>query len=576
VDTRLKSVCEDLAAIYNVSYKDVATPFAQLHQKLKLAPDSPIWNQIILALKNRQRSNQAANDALEDFSLTAPHVINDMSDGLKKLQGKFIAMFAAQDFAPAAYHFYGHGKEMSQDPGNFAKSIFRKSSSLSEFLQQLTNALGAAHDIIQGTGQYSNEEKSAEIFKLEAQEMINNLIRDNKYSAQEIESLTELRDKTIPFVAEECIVNATYLVFDSDKRDFDNILTQIDRLFAEANSVRNNHSGSQLMLSQNIAAMKLSLALADTRRASLAPVLSELQMLRNIPAAHSASLTLLLKAAGILPPAAELPKLDDITQLNLLQHIEGFLLRLGQNVRMTSELAVHLFKDPARKNLIKEVRTETGTADINTHLMPFIESITARFGEASFAAALGKLDNSELIEQVKYLHLEDMVNATTFNYAGWNDHAIQLMNLHENIASYSQVDKQKIAEIIYFVAAKSPGHKVGQETYDAMQEYRRSLSYTNPRQAEVLLSNLREIEIADASIQRTPVITRNDSHNRQRLSSMPSISPPPGEDLPRADEKKAELPPLSYEIKPERQRATSAPEKKDVTLPPIQPRKRSG
>ena len=79
---------------------------------------------------------------------------------------------------------------------------------------------------------------------------------DHQYQPNELAIINEFRNNALPFLADECIVNATYLLFNAGKRDFDNVLCQVSNVFAAETKVT--------ALNTNVAAMKLGIALADT------------------------------------------------------------------------------------------------------------------------------------------------------------------------------------------------------------------------------------------------------------------------------------------------------------------------
>src|SRR5581483_11376830 len=120
--------------------------------------NSPVWTQIAEAIENRQKNYPAAKAAIDALN-AAPTASYALQLKMENLQGKFIAMMAAKRIDAAVYHFYGHGKEMSQDPGNFAAPLLGEN----KLLATTVNALGAAHDIVQGKGPPTNERESADI-----------------------------------------------------------------------------------------------------------------------------------------------------------------------------------------------------------------------------------------------------------------------------------------------------------------------------------------------------------------------------------------------------------------------------
>ncbi|MES2216972.1 MAG: hypothetical protein V4501_01030 [Pseudomonadota bacterium] len=517
------------------SLKDQLTTLAK---KFNLPSSSPVWDQILLALSNRKQNNSLAQEALNNLkSKIGRPVFKDLTTGTRDLIGRFTAIFAAQEFAASSLHFYGHGVEMGKDPGELIKNPV----GIDEFafLQaQIINSLGAAHDIIQGLGAPTNEIRSAEIFVTESQKMINALIANNKYSAKTIKILEQYRDHTIPFLAEECIVNGTYLLFNSGKRDFDNVLTQITQVFEGAKNKKNSKTFDSMKLDKDIVAMKLAISLSDTRRSEIKSVLRKLESLSAIKYKDLDVLEKLLQSAGILKENEKLPDISDKDNqyvMEKLMQIEGFLLRLGQNVRMTAELAYS--KNPERKKSINTIRMDTPVEiSFESHLQPFLNSIVGDFGEAAFAKALGEINNLELSNLVTYYQLEVMINTHNFDFEGWERHAKNLMVMKDNIERLPEDEKNELTELIYFIAAKSPGHKVGQEIYEAMKNYRielasnklpanmGSLSNLDTNITEIIAANPHIIRNDISSSYTSPTHTRNNSYTRGRFYSDPNIS----------------------------------------------------
>jgi hypothetical protein len=568
-----------LCTIYNIRLDNVFIELSNLAKKINLPESSPVWDQIILALNNRRLNNLPAHAVLSDLkNLINKPALSDITAAMQHLQGKFIAMFAAQDFNASTYHFYGHGKEMSEDPGELYQSS-SVGNEVDDFLTATVNALGAAHDIIQSAGPPLNEQRSAAIFVTETQNMLNELMERNNYTPKTVAILEKLRDKTIPFLAEECIVNGTYLLFNSGKRDFDNILTQINQVFEKA-------KGSvfePMKLSKDLQAMKTAIALADTRRSEIKSVLKKHESLSNIleDGDNKLGLEKLLQAARVLKHDEHLPNLsDDSTHAQeKLMKIEGFLLRLGQNVRMTSELAVHFAQNSERQQLIKTIRTNKPyEIAVKSHLEPFINSIDGKFGEAAFARALGTIDNTELASQVKDHHLEAMVNEDNFDFNGWESHADNLISMKQAISTMSNEEKKMITKIIYVAAAKSPGHKVSQEIFDAMINYRKELASQKSSLLTHLDENIAEITAANPNLMRHTIASGYSSpavHSpnlfRPRVYSQINRSTPSPIDTQRNQEAKtSRLPAASYEIVGKSTRSNSVVEKnQNKGLPPI-------
>jgi hypothetical protein len=497
MNTRFDEILKELCGIYRVEPQSISADFNRLLQKLNINLASDLGSQIQAAFSNRYRNNYKASTSLKNLLRAASSSLkNDLIQMMKGLQRKFIAILISQDFVPASYHFYGHTKEMSMDPGLFYAAFFPDNLS-AEVLVEIVNTLGAAHDIIQNETPYKNEKISAGIFVEEFNKSLAVLIEDlTRYSSDEIKCLQDFRDFTIPFLAEEGIVNSTFLVFSAGTRDFENILTQINKLFIRATPLRVEELAATVLLDSTIMAMKFAISLADTRRASLNVVVSKLELLKIIPRNKFNSLLKLLQYSGVLSEDDFIPELESIEHLDVLKKINSYILRLTQNVRMTSEMAARKM-DFRRKEIICSLRANKPVKiDLAAHLQPFLDTIHGRFGEIEFAQALGYIDQNEILEQAIYYGLQSMVNPDTFDIHGWSTHAHYLSEFHKNLSSLSDSDtlKAEIAELIFFMAAKSPGHILDQETYDVIQSHRTKLSYTDSTQCEVLEKNLLEIE----------------------------------------------------------------------------------
>ena len=582
---------QTLSGIYKIPLEDVESQLSVLAKKLNLPSSAPIWDRIIVSLENRKRNNLSATLALTQMHTLDEKIINDLTEGMQQLQDKFIAMMAAQDFDPGTYHFYGHAKEMSQDPGSLIANILGPGK-VNQLIITITNALGAAHDIIQNYGAPHNEIQSAEIFIAETHAMIDGLLEKNrkKYSEEQIEKLENFKSETLSFLAEECIVNSTYMVFQAGKRDLDNILNQVDQIFHEAAS----RTPKPMRLSKEILAMKTAITLADTRRSEIKPILARYESLRAILQVNDAqsNLTKLLRTAGILNNDEKVPDYEQMKNAKTnkkLMEIEGFLLRLGQNLRMTSELAVHFHQDSLRQELISDLReNKNPPISLLYHLQPFINAIDGPYGEAAFASALGDIDNSELQEQIEQHHLKDMVNNKNFDFNGWKNHATHLTNMKAGIEELSILEQEQITHLMFTIAAKSPGHKVGQKTYDAMHEYRKELSYTNPGLLPFLDANLAQISMADSGISASLSERRphqlQSYHSRPRFYSQPQIARTlPDRDQTKSNEKQKsgdgninKLPSIDFEIGPTKPNTRRASLAKPIdTLPPIKNPRRS-
>lgn len=495
-----------LSALYDLTAGDARSRLREVADRLELkrSGSSPIWSQIVTALDNRKKNKPAAMDALRQLQ-EHDRVVTELTRRTHLLQGRFIALFAAHKIEAACYHFYGHGIEMAQDPGDFLRVLAPKG--INSLIQTTTNALGAAHDIIQGRGAPTNEKESAEIFKIEAQAMITQLIDEYKdtWTGIELEALKSYRDKTIPFLAEECIVNSTYLLFNVGKRDFDTLLTQVHRAMESY--------GARPDLDPLIAGMKLSIAVADTRRSEMIHVLRRTELLDSIPAEQVPALEKLLKEIGFLKADQTLRAL----KIEQKMAIEGFLLRIGQNIRMTTELAVaypkagEKVKALERLALIRGIRSGEKTGDSVTveHIDAFLECIP---GERDFAGALGEIDSRELRDHATFYGLS--IKPSMLDLTGWIRHTRDLEKTHTFLASRacSPEEKRSIAQMLFTVAAKPPGHRVSDRIYKDME---RVAEEWGAEASSTLLGEMKEIRLAN------PSLTTLDPKARLGLFSLP-------------------------------------------------------
>jgi hypothetical protein len=576
---------QELCTLHNVPIAEVSGQLNELAKKFKLPKTSPVWDQIIKAFTNRKQNNVTAQHALNELKeLIGKPAISDLADVMRDSQSLFIAIFASQDFDPGVYHFYGHGKEMSEDPGNLVKNIV-SGDELGTLLINTANALGAAHDIIQSAGPPDNEILSSEIFVAETQRMITDLIEQNEYTKKTKIKLENFRDQVIPFLAEECIVNATYLLFSSDKRDFDNILNQIHRVMEQAHTKTHGHPLADMTLSKDVHAMKLAMALSDTRRSEIKSILRKLDSLKTIlqDEGNIPQLTKLLVAAGILKKGEVIPSMVEPNHKaqEKLMKIEGFLLRLGQNVRMTAELAVRK-QDYNNKHLIQDIRRgKTPESDFKQEFAAFLKTIDGPFGEASFAQALGVINNTELSTHINHAKLETMVNKENYDVIGWERHEENLMNMQRNLTGMSGADKSAMGKLIFTIAAKSPGHKVGQEVFNAMRDYRQELLRTNPNLVTSIDENIAEIKAANPDIKAPKMLTTyssselgtiRSSTGRGRFYSDPVISfSPRGQIIPspHSSEAKNSTAPTPYDLgaKPTNKSGSVITQKTPILLP---------
>ena len=506
---------EILSKLYGLQQEETQQKLTELGHKFNLKKEgnldegSAIWSQITVALANRNNNTPAAIAAM-DAVLKHPRMVTELTGKMQNLKGKFIALFAANKIEAASYHFYGHGEKMSQDPGAFLAFLLPKGSTLNPFMQVITNALGAAHDIIQQYSPPANEKASAEIFRIEAQKMITQLLNQHAtdWTKDELKALEEFRDKTIPFLAEECIVNSTYLLFNSGKRDFDNVLTQVYRTL-------NPHHGADL--DPLTAGMKMAIALSDTRRSEMKNILRKMELLRSVPASQLPSLEKLLQGIKLLDADITITQLIEQGNEEKLMQIEGYLLRIGQNIRIVAELRVAFAPAAEKENrkdmlkLIVDLRTNKKPAvSIENCFELFLKCIPGPFGEIAFAGALGEIDRNELRDHAHFYNLS--LNEDTIDLLGWTRHAEDLGKT-KNFLDFTNLtakEKQSIAEMLFTVAAKPPEHRVCKETYEAMKSLTAELTQ-HPQLLENLQTEMKEILCANPHLEDEAIHTVSEA-----------------------------------------------------------------
>jgi len=538
---------KDLSELFRIPTNEVESKLLELGDKLNFKIprsndidfEALVWKDIADALSHRKSNAPEAIAAIEEL-LNHPRITHKLSLNMQQLQHVFIADFAAHKIDGASYHFYGHGEEMSKDPGEFIPTLLPRGSVINPLIQATTNALGAAHDIIQGKIPFpTNERESAKIFIERTQEMITEFIGDEAgFSADELKALKNYRDKAVPFLAEECIVNSTYLLFNSGKRDFDNILLLVHKSLAP-------HAKSDL--DPVTAAMKMSMAISDTRRSEIKHVLKKFEVINNIPENQFPELEKLLLGIALLKPGETIKNLREKNipgseSEERLMKIEGFLLRIGQNIRMSAEISVVTKKEEADKilgrgrvTLISDLRANKDVSvNIEAHLQPFLGAILGPFGECAFAKALGEIDQREIKEQAEFYGL--ILNDQNFDFSGWMDHAGYLEETKKFLETADT--KQLIAQIIFTIAAKSPGHRVSEETYMAMKEMVAKGELPEGELKENILHEIAEIEGANPDLCIGPHAYDSSSRTltvETPLSFDESVSELEDDDLPEAD-----------------------------------------
>jgi hypothetical protein len=321
-----------------------------------------------------------------------------------------------------------------------------------------TNALGAAHDIIQGKGPPANEKESAVLFRDQTQAMVRELIDSGDYGAEEIAVLKNYSKDAVPFLANEGITNATRFLYMSGKRDFDNALYELHQVYSDDPD-----------LTPEMAAMKMSLSIADTRRSEMDNVLEKGESIALIEPEDKAIFVKFLQAAGVLTAdQMALPEMDSVK----MKTIEGFCLRMRSNLNMNSELG-----DGSGAAITHQMRVgEEPNVDWANQIDQFLAKIgIGAFGEDAFAEQMGK-GHEEIKAQARFYGIEDMV-ANGRLHQGWKGHAKALLALKENLTDHP--DKIAIAKLMYKMAAIAPGITFGmgmtQEKYDGLVKHENKL-----------------------------------------------------------------------------------------------------
>jgi hypothetical protein len=451
----------------------------------------------------------------------------DLIAGMQMLKGKFLAMFSAEQIEQATHHALSHGVDMSHDPCDFILPILEiqdgKLTPAAVLAMATASVLGAAHDIIQGkVPRPTNEIESAKIFSDEMQNMISDLIQNHKntYSENEIAVLNLYKKIVVPFFAREGIVNATYLLFGCGKRDFDNILSQVSEIYI----------GNTPDLTPLIAAIKIGMAVSDTRRGEMDHLLEKMESLSLIIDSQQGELmSKLLWAAGIFTEDSDcLPQFShELKNLSPVfkekcKEAEGFLLILRPNINMVSELAtvpqldasgqpvndsegnIIMVPDPVGAELTRLLRIGKEPADFDyaKQLNKFLEEINdSPDGELTFANELGAADK-ELVKNAERYDVSEITKSKRF-HDDWLYHGEKLTKMKNNLAVMAPGEKNAIAKLLYTMAAISPGMTIGmgmtQEIYNDMVRYEHTLFCQSgfSDRLQKLSRDINEIEIVN-------------------------------------------------------------------------------
>jgi hypothetical protein len=492
---------EKLNALYGCDKTEAIT---QKIAELNLSPGTIMRIANALIYRNEHGPKAAsAIEKIEDLGNALPKspAFRQLIQGMQALESKFLAMYSAEQLEQATHHSLSHGVDMTHDPSDFIAPILKTQNGqltpASLLMMTTLHVLGAAHDIIQGKlPPPRNEIESAEWFCIEMKKMLDDLIQNNKeiYSETEINALHAYKVDAVPFLAREGIINATYLLFSSGKRDFDNVLTQISEIYL----------GDAVDLTPMIAAMKIGLSTSDTRRGEMDHLLEKMESLSlMLDRQQDECMNELLRAAGVFTVEDALPKHStDLKNLSPAQkekckNAEGFLLRLRPSLNMAIEIAkktnvdesgnplhdetgaVTKVPDPVGATIIRQLRMgQEPKVDFGNRVELFLAKIHDRTcGEVTFANALGEI-NSELVEHAERYGISSIMKNNHLREE-WKSQGALLVTLKNNMDAMESSQKAAIAKLMYTMAAISPGLIIGmgmtQEIYDGLVKYEQDL-----------------------------------------------------------------------------------------------------
>jgi hypothetical protein len=523
------TAAEKLNALYGLDKSDLVT---KKFDTLKLCPGTRM--RVARALIYRAEYLPKAVDAIhrmEDLGNALPQsaAFVDLIAGMQALKGRFLAMFSAEQIEQATHHSLSHGVDMSHDPCDFILPILDmqdgKLTPAALLAVSITSVLGAAHDIIQGkVPRPTNEIESAKIFTNEMQGMISDLIKNHKktYSENEIAALNLYKKIVVPFFAKEGIVHATYLLFGCGKRDFDNILAQVSEIYI----------GDTPDLTPLIAAIKIGMAVSDTRRGEMDHLLEKMESLSLIIDSQQGDLmNTLLCAAGIFTEGSDhLPQCShELKNLSpdfkeKCKEAEGFLLILRPNINMVSESAktpqldasgqpvknsdgkIIMVRDPIGAELTRQLRMGKEPLDFDyaKQLNKFLDEINdSPEGELTFANELGAADK-ELVKHAERYGVSEITKAKRF-HDDWLYHGEKLTKMKINLAAMGHAEKNAIAKMLYTMAAIPPGMIIGMgmthEIYNDMVKYEQSLFCESgfSDRLQKLSQDINEIEVMNSN-----------------------------------------------------------------------------
>jgi hypothetical protein len=291
--------------------------------------------------------------------------------------------------------------------------------------------------------------------------------------------------------------------------------------------------GDAIDLAPMIAAMKIGLAISDTRRGEMDHLLEKMESLKiMIERGLGAELDKLLRAAEIFTVNDQLPSCSaDLKNLSPLlkvkcENAEGFLLRLRPSMNMAIELAktakldemgkpMHdaagaLIKvpDPMGVRIIHQLRRgqEPGV-NYSKRVNHFLAKINDKTsGEITFANELGAI-NQELVDHAERYGIGAIMTNNRLR-SNWKHQGAMLTTLKHNLDAMDSSEKAAIAELMYTMAAISPGIVLGmgmtQEIYDGMVAYEQELFQLAvvANKLNNLSRDIDEIEILNANTLR--------------------------------------------------------------------------
>lgn len=468
------------------------------------------------ALKERQLKHSGCLEAMNRVSayIFTPGVVggmaarNALTDMLSNCQSHFLALAQELSMKEGVYHTVFHANEMLEDICSFVEHYFIDHecyiNSEGQFYALLASAMGAAHDIIQNLNPPNNEQASEAIFVDVVARSMDALLATLKLNTPQKQALADFKTYALPFIAKEVITYGTYLPMGNMASG----LAGAKRSFAEILNQTEYEQCGCICLDERIRIMQAALAACDVRRSELKSVLKQHYSLSVIPEKLYGGLDSLLQAAGLLGQWETFSTLvhahrhGEIAGISgdivlRLDEIEGFLIRLGQNYRMVVENTLK-FNQPnpadaepqARAKeeksqialkcnaLIDKVRglgleemavVLTKEFDVTPHLGTFLNALGGDFGEAAFAAGLGKTGEEFINHPSNPKRLHDYL-AREMDAKGWERHSHTLLHLQDEIRALPVEQQHEIGKVIVTIATKQAGTKIKPEHLMRLKE----------------------------------------------------------------------------------------------------------